>query len=50
MILYNVTVILQAFYDIDYCFTVDEHVFNPPPKVKSGVIRLLIPNISATFR
>jgi len=34
------SVILQAFYDIDYCFTVDEHVFNPPPKVKSGVIRL----------
>jgi 16S rRNA (adenine1518-N6/adenine1519-N6)-dimethyltransferase len=34
------SVILQAFYDIEYCFTVDEHVFNPPPKVKSGVIRL----------
>jgi 16S rRNA (adenine1518-N6/adenine1519-N6)-dimethyltransferase len=33
------SVILQAFYTIDYCFTVDEHVFNPPPKVKSGVIR-----------
>lgn len=33
------SVILQAFYDIEYCFTVDEHVFNPPPKVKSGVIR-----------
>ena len=33
------SVLLQAFYDIDYCFTVDEHVFNPPPKVKSGVIR-----------
>ena len=33
------SVILQAFYDIKYCFTVDEHVFNPPPKVKSGVIR-----------
>ena len=31
---------LQAFYDIDYLFTVDERVFNPPPKVKSGVIRL----------
>ncbi len=35
-----ISVILQAFYDIEYCFTVDEHVFNPPPKVKSGVIRL----------
>ena len=33
------SVLLQAFYDIDYCFTVDEHVFDPPPKVKSGVIR-----------
>ncbi|MEY4604566.1 MAG: hypothetical protein RIT43_1858 [Bacteroidota bacterium] len=33
------SVLLQAFYDISYCFTVDEHVFNPPPKVKSGVIR-----------
>ncbi|MCJ8290331.1 MAG: 16S rRNA (adenine(1518)-N(6)/adenine(1519)-N(6))-dimethyltransferase RsmA [Crocinitomicaceae bacterium] len=35
-----ISVLLQAFYDIEYCFTVDEHVFNPPPKVKSGVIRL----------
>ena len=34
------SVLLQAFYDIEYCFTVDEHVFHPPPKVKSGVIRL----------
>ncbi|MES2798418.1 MAG: 16S rRNA (adenine(1518)-N(6)/adenine(1519)-N(6))-dimethyltransferase RsmA [Bacteroidota bacterium] len=34
------SVLLQAFYDIEYCFTVDEHVFSPPPKVKSGVIRL----------
>ena len=34
------SVLLQAWYDIDYLFTVDEHVFNPPPKVKSGVIRL----------
>ncbi len=33
------SVLLQAFYDIEYCFTVDEHVFSPPPKVKSGVIR-----------
>lgn len=35
------SVFLQAFYDIRYCFTVDEHVFNPPPKVKSGVIQLV---------
>ena len=34
------SVLLQAFYDIEYLFTVPEHVFNPPPKVKSGVIRL----------
>lgn len=34
------SVLLQAFYDIDYLFTVNEHVFNPPPKVKSAVIRL----------
>lgn len=33
------SVLLQAYYNIEYCFTVDEHVFNPPPKVKSGVIR-----------
>ena len=31
---------LQAYYDIEYLFTVDEHVFNPPPKVKSAVIRM----------
>ena len=34
------SVCLQAYYDVEYCFTVDEHVFNPPPKVKSGVIKL----------
>lgn len=34
------SVFLQAYYDIEYLFTVDEGVFNPPPKVKSGVIRL----------
>ena len=34
------SVFLQAYYDVEYCFTVDEHVFNPPPKVKSGVIKL----------
>ena len=32
------SVLLQAYYDIEYLFTVDEHVFNPPPKVKSAVI------------
>ena len=34
------SVLLQAWYDIDYLFTVNENVFNPPPKVKSAVIRL----------
>jgi 16S rRNA (adenine1518-N6/adenine1519-N6)-dimethyltransferase len=34
------SVLLQAFYDISYELTVPEHVFRPPPKVKSGVIRL----------
>jgi len=34
------SVLLQAFYEIDYLFTVNENVFDPPPKVKSGVIRL----------
>lgn len=34
------SVILQVYYDIEYLFTVHEHVFSPPPKVKSAVIRL----------
>lgn len=38
---YGITsVLLQAFFKIEYLFTVDENVFNPPPKVKSAVIRL----------
>ncbi len=35
-----ISVLLQAYYDIEYLFTVNEDVFDPPPKVKSGVIRL----------
>ena len=35
-----VSVMVQAYYDVKYLFTVHENVFNPPPKVKSGVIRL----------
>ena len=35
------SVFLQAFYDIEYCFTVSADVFTPPPKVQSGVIRLV---------
>jgi len=34
------SVLIQAYYDVKYLFTVHENVFNPPPKVKSGVIRL----------
>lgn len=34
------SVMLQAWYDTEYLFTVDENVFNPPPKVKSAVIRM----------
>jgi 16S rRNA (adenine1518-N6/adenine1519-N6)-dimethyltransferase len=35
------SVLLQAYYKPEYLFTVNEHVFSPPPKVKSGVIRLI---------
>ena len=34
------SVLLQAWYNVDYLFTVNENVFNPPPKVKSGVIKM----------
>ncbi|MBO4673270.1 MAG: 16S rRNA (adenine(1518)-N(6)/adenine(1519)-N(6))-dimethyltransferase RsmA [Bacteroidaceae bacterium] len=34
------SVLIQAWYDVEYLFTVPETVFNPPPKVKSAVIRL----------
>lgn len=34
------SVLLQRWYDIEYMFTVDEHVFTPPPKVKSAVVRM----------
>ncbi|MCW3805215.1 16S rRNA (adenine(1518)-N(6)/adenine(1519)-N(6))-dimethyltransferase RsmA [Plebeiibacterium marinum] len=40
------SVFLQAYYDVEYLFTVQEHVFNPPPKVKSGVIRLVRNNVT----
>jgi len=36
-----ISVLLQAFYTIEYLFTVNEDVFDPPPKVKSGVIKLV---------
>ena len=34
------SIFVQAWYDVDYLFTVDENVFNPPPKVKSAVISM----------
>ena len=34
------SILIQAWYNVEYLFTVDEHVFDPPPKVKSAVIRL----------
>lgn len=39
------SVLLQAWYDIEYLFTVSEGVFNPPPKVKSAVVRLKRNNV-----
>ena len=35
------SVLVQAFYDVEYLFTVPPSVFNPPPKVDSGVLRLI---------
>lgn len=40
------SVLLQAWYDVEYLFTVSETVFNPPPKVKSGVIRMIRNSVS----
>lgn len=34
------SILIQAWYDVEYLFTVNENVFNPPPKVKSAVIRM----------
>ena len=36
-----ISVLVQAFYNVEYLFDVSEQSFQPPPKVKSGVIRLL---------
>lgn len=41
------SVLLQAFYDIEYLFSVNANVFSPPPNVKSGVIRLTRNQVSA---
>ena len=40
------SVLMQAWYDIDYRFTVNENVFNPPPKVKSAVIKMRRNNVT----
>jgi len=40
------SVLIQAWYDVEYLFTVNEDVFNPPPKVKSAVIRMTRNNVS----
>ena len=40
------SVLIQAWYDVEYLFTVDENVFNPPPKVKSAVIRMTRNDVS----
>lgn len=40
------SVLIQAWYDVEYLFTVDENVFNPPPKVKSAVIRMTRNNVA----
>jgi len=40
------SVLLQAYYKTEYLFTVSENVFSPPPKVKSGVIRLIRNDVS----
>ncbi len=39
------SVLIQAWYDVEYLFTVHENVFNPPPKVKSAVIRMTRNNV-----
>ncbi len=41
------SVLLQAFYDISYLFTVPPQVFDPPPRVNSGVIRLVRNNVKS---
>lgn len=41
-----ISVLLQTFYNIEYLFTVNEAVFDPPPKVKSAVVRLVRNSLS----
>jgi len=44
-----ISVLIQAFFDVEYLFEVHEQCFNPPPKVKSAVIRL-VPRKAPEFR
>jgi 16S rRNA (adenine1518-N6/adenine1519-N6)-dimethyltransferase len=44
-----ISVLVQAFFDVEYLFEVHEQCFNPPPKVKSAVIRL-VPRAAPAFR
>ncbi len=39
------SVLIQVWYDIEYCFTVGNHVFNPPPKVQSAVVKMVRNNV-----
>lgn len=41
------SVLVQAWYDVEYLFTVDEHVFSPPPRVKSAVVRMRRNDVAA---
>lgn len=45
-----ISVLVQAFYDVEYLFDVHENSFNPPPKVKSGVIRLTTAKTTPAMR
>ncbi|MFY8127169.1 MAG: 16S rRNA (adenine(1518)-N(6)/adenine(1519)-N(6))-dimethyltransferase RsmA [Chitinophagaceae bacterium] len=45
-----ISVLIQAFYDVDYLFDVPPDSFNPPPKVMSGVIQLTRKNEFANFK
>lgn len=44
------SVLVQAFFKVEYLFDVHEKCFQPPPKVKSGVIRLLPPKDKLSMR
>jgi len=41
------SVLIQVWYNVEYCFTVGNHVFNPPPKVESAVIKMVRNNVKS---